>query len=135
MKRSFQTALFLSLALLFAACGGDDSAQAPVSSEVSAGSNDTIVAGSNDDSETSVAAPADESGSIRDIDFAPRLRSLEIVLKGTAEFIDENTVQMTFDDGSIDGSGAFRSCITANSILDEGMVLILVYPDGEMICE
>lgn len=135
MTRTTYLAMFLALLLVFTACAGDDPASSPSSTEASNGTSETVAPASADGAGTTVAAAADDSDSIRDIDLEPRLRSLEIVLKGTAELIDENTVRMTFDDGSSAGASAIRACIAANSVLDEGMILILAYPDGEKTCE
>ncbi len=128
-------ALFLVLVLVLTACGGDDPAVSPSSAEVSAGASDTAASASNDASETTVAAAADDSDSIRDIALDPRLTGLEVALGGSAELVDKNTVRMTFGEGSNAGADPKRACAVSKSVLDEGMVLIVVYPDGEKTCE
>ena len=42
---------------------------------------------------------------------------------------------MTFEEGSSDGSGTLRACVVGKSVLDEGMILIVAYPDGEKTCD
>lgn len=63
------------------------------------------------------------------------MKGLEVALGGTAELVDEDTVRMTFEEGSSDGSGTLRACVVGKSVLDEGMILIVAYPDGEKTCD
>jgi hypothetical protein len=128
MTRTHHLALFLVLALVLSACSGDGS-------QDSAGTDDTVASVSEDAPEKTDAAAADDSDSIRDIDLDPRLSGLEVALKGTAELVDENTVRLRFVEGSVDGVDPIKDCTVAKSILDEGMILIVAYPDGEQTCE
>ena len=75
-----------------------------------------------------------DADDIRDVDLEARLSGLEVALMGTAELVDDNTVRMIFDDGSVEGTDPITACAVGTSILDEGMVLIVEYPDGEKTC-
>jgi hypothetical protein len=127
--------MFLAFLLVFTACGGDDPASSPSSTEASAGTSETVAPASAGGTGTTVAAAADDSDSIRNVALGPRLTGLEVALGGTAELVDDNTVRMTFEEGTSDGSGPLRVCAVGKSILDEGMILIVAYPDGEKTCE
>lgn len=135
MTRTTYPAMFLGLLMVFTACGGDDPASSPSSTDASAGTSETVAPASAGGSGTTVAAAADDSDSIRDIALDPRMKGLEVALGGTAELVDEITVRMTFKEGSSDGSGSIRACAVGKSLLDEGMILIVAYPDGEKTCE
>jgi hypothetical protein len=76
-----------------------------------------------------------DADDIRDVDLEARLSGLEVALMGTAELVDDNTVRMIFDDGSVEGTDPIKACAVGTSLLDEGMVLIVEYPDGEKNCE
>jgi len=95
----------------------------------------TVASVSNDATGTTVAVASDGSDSIRDAALGPRLTGLEVALGGVAELVDENTVRMTFEEGSSEGTGALRACAVGKNILDEGMILIVAYPDGEKTCD
>jgi len=135
MTRSIHMALILVLVLVFAACGGDDPADSPTGTDLSPGTNETVASASNEAPETTVATAADDSDSIRDIDLDPRLTGLQVALGGVVELVDDNTVRMTFEEGSSAGADPIRACAVSKSVLDEGMVLIVAYPDGEKTCE
>jgi hypothetical protein len=135
MTRITYPAMFLALLLVFTACGGDEPASSPSSTEASAGTSKTVAPASAGGTGTTVAAAADDSDSIRDIALDPRLTGLEVALGGAAELVDDNTVRMTFEEGSSDGAGPLRACAVGKSVLDEGMILIVAYPDGEKTCD
>ena len=96
-------------------------------------SEDDIPAETTDTRTAEATGDADNGDSIRDIDLSARLTGLEVALNGVAELIDDNTVRTTFDYGVV-AYDSIMSCVIAGSALDEGMTLILVYPDGEKIC-
>jgi hypothetical protein len=135
VTRTAYPAMFLALLLVFTACGGDDPASSPSSTEGSAGTSETVAPASAGGAGTTVAVAADDSDSIRDVALDPRLTGLEVALGGTAELVDESTVHMTFEDGSSAGADPIRACAVGKSVLDEGMILIVAYPDGEKTCE
>ncbi len=133
--RSIYLALFMALLLILAACGGDDPTGAPSTAEASAGTSGTVASASDDAAGTTVIGAPDDSDSIRDVAISPRLTGLEKALNGTAELVDEKSVRLTFESGSVNGTGAFRACAVGPRLLDEGMILIVAYPDGEKTCE
>ena len=135
MTKISYAAMFLALLVVLAACAGDGQAGSPSSTEGSSGTSETVGSVSNDTVGTTVAAAADDQDSVRDIALDPRVTGPEVALGGTAELVDENTVRMTFEEGSSDGTGALRACVVGKSVLDEGMILIVAYPDGEKTCE
>lgn len=138
MSKPTSLALLLALVLVATACGGANSAESPERAEVSNNTDEIVSNASTDPSETNAeneSLETDDSDSIRDVDLGPRLTGLEVALKGTAEVVDDNTIRMTFDDGSVAGVGPLRACAVGKNILDEGMTLIVAYPDGEKTCE
>ncbi len=135
MTKTTYPAMLLALLLVLTACAGDGEAELPGSAEASSGISETVDSASNGEVGTTVAAASDDPDSIRDFALGPRLTGLEVALGGVAELVDENTVRMTFEEGSSDGTGAMRACFVSKSMLDEGMILIVAYPDGEKTCE
>jgi len=122
--------LFSAIIVGASGCGGDEPATSTPTTGASSGSVETTVATASDDS-----TEADDTDDIRDVDLDPRLSGLEVALMGTAELVDDNTVRMIFDDGSVAGTDPIKACAVGTSLLDEGMVLIVEYPDGEKTCE
>jgi hypothetical protein len=133
--KTIYSAMLLALLLMLTACAGDGEAESPGSAEAPSGISDTVASASNGEAGTTVASESDDQDSVRDIALDPRVTGLEVALGGTAELVDENTVRMTFEEGSSDGTGALRACVVGKSVLDEGMILIVAYPDGEKTCE
>ena len=127
--------MLLALLLMLTACAGDSEAESSGSAEAPSGMSDTVASASNGAVETTVAGASDDPDSVRDIALDPRVTGLEVALGGTAELVDENTVRMTFEEGSSDDTGALRACVVGKSVLDVGMILIVAYPDGEKTCE
>ena len=135
MTRTTYAGVFLAVLFAFTACGGDEPASSPASTEASAGTSGTVAPASDGGAGTTVAAAADDSDSIRDVALDPRLTGLEVALGGTAEVVDGGTVRISFVEGSKDGVDPIRVCAVGKSILDDGMILIVAYPDGEKACE
>jgi hypothetical protein len=139
MSRLAYSGLFVSLLLVFTACGGEDPGESPDTVEAPDESEDDTPDEPDTPDETTDTTTAEETGdadngdSIRDVDLSARITGLEVALNGVAELVDDNTVRMTFDDGVV-ATGSIRSCAVASSLLDEGMTLIVVYPDGEKTC-
>jgi hypothetical protein len=124
--------LFATIIVGVSACGGSEPATSTPTTGASSGSSETTVATASDAS--AEADDTDDTDDIRDVDLDARLSGLEVGLKGTAELVDDNTVRMIFDDGSVAGTDPIKACAVGTSLLDEGMVLIVEYPDGEKAC-
>jgi hypothetical protein len=122
--------LFSAIVVGIGACGGNEPATSTPTTGASSGSVATTVTTASNGS-----AEADDTDDIRDVDLDARLSGLEVGLKGTAELVDDNTVRMIFDDGSVAATDPIKACAVGASLLDEGMVLIVKYPDGEKTCE
>ena len=141
MSRFVYLALLIAFIVGVSACGGDDPASSEPTTAAATASDGTDPDTSSESTATTVAATSDEpnstddSDSIRDVDLDARLSGLEVALNGTAELIDDNTVRMVFDEGSVAGADPIRACVVGKSLIDEGMVLIVEYPDGEKICD
>jgi hypothetical protein len=141
VSRFAYLAFFIAVIVGVSACGGDEPAAFEPVTSVATESDGTDADASPESTETTVATTgggsnsADNSDSIRDVDLDARLSGLEVALNGTAEIVDDNTVRMVFDEGSVAGADPIRACVVGKSLLDEGMVLIVEYPDGEKICD
>lgn len=138
MSKPTSLALFLALVLVATACGGDNSVEPSDRIEVSNNTDEIISNASADPSETNAEnkpLTTDDLDFLRDVGLGPKLSGLEGALKGTAEVVDDNTIRMTFDDGSVAGADPVIACNVSRAILGEGMTLIVVYPDGEKTCE
>ena len=141
MSRLKYLALFVAVIVGVSACGGDEPAAFEPATSVATESGGVDADARPESTETIVATTSDEpnsadnSDSIRDVDLDARLSGLEVGLNGTAEMVDDNTVRMVFDEGSVAGADPIRACVVGKSLLDEGMVLIVEYPDGEKTCD
>jgi hypothetical protein len=133
--------LFIAVIVGVSACGGDDPGAFEPATSVATESGGADADAGSESTETTVATtgdepnPADDSDSIRDVDLDARLSGLEAALNGTAEIVDDNTVRMVFAEGSVAGADPITACVVGKSLLDEGMVLIVEYPDGEKTCD
>lgn len=79
-------------------------------------------------------APADEDSSI----YSGELETLGTALKAGTRAdsfsVDGTTVRLHFSEGSHEDVSAAINCSAADSVVDEGHTVILVYPDGERDC-
>lgn len=73
MTRTTYPAMFLGFLLVFTACGGDDPASSPSSTEASTGTSETVTPAPAGGSGTTAAAAADDFDSIRDIALDPEV--------------------------------------------------------------
>ena len=140
MSRFVYLALLIAVIVGVSACGGNDPASSEPTTAAASASDGTDADAVSESTEATVATTSDEtnstadSDSIRDVDLDARLSGLEVALNGIAELIDDNTVRMTFDEGSIAGTDPIKACAVGKSLIDEGMILIVEYPDGERTC-
>ncbi len=148
-SRTFATAAtgLVAVMALAAGCGGgdDDSASTPNAGTVAAGS----VAGTEPPGEQT---PGGGTGEILDeltdamgesgdvvsdaIDALPTESLWGIVADQLGDDvgveIDGVDIQLVFQDGSVDD--ALFDCTVANSFVEEGQTVTMVYPDGNVTC-
>jgi hypothetical protein len=126
--------LFFCSVLLIVAFGCSDDGT-DEGSETTDGT-ETVDAGGPDDGGTDDAsgeAPGEGDFELGDASLSIRSAGLEAGLGATAELVDETTVRLTMDSGTV-ATDYITACAVAGVILEDGETAIVVYPDGEHTC-